>query len=73
MLSANAAAMLDRWSATLGRELGEEDVEPLTWQIVQAGRAVTAAQLLETLERQQQFAREAARGGAVRMAGTTCC
>ena len=24
---------------TLGRELGEEDVEPLTWQIVQAGRA----------------------------------
>ncbi len=61
VLSANAAAMLDRWSATLGRELGEEDVEPLTWQVVQAGRAVTAPQLLETMERQQRLAREAAR------------
>jgi amidase len=61
LLSASAAAMLDRWSAALGRDLGEDDVEPLTWQVVQVGRAVTAARLLETLERQQQLAREAAR------------
>ena len=61
VLSANAAAVLDRWSAALGRTLGEDDVEPLTWQMVQAGRAVTAAKLLEAMERQQQLAREAAR------------
>jgi amidase len=61
LLAANAAAMLDRWSAALGRDLGEADVEPLTWQVVQAGRTVTAAQVLETLERQQQAARATAR------------
>jgi amidase len=59
VLSANAAAMLDRWSAALGRDLGADDVEPLTWEMVEAGRAVTAATLLETMERQQQLARRA--------------
>jgi amidase len=60
VLSANAAATLDRWSVALGRDLGADDVEPLTWGMVEAGRAVTAAKLLETMERQQQLARAAA-------------
>ena len=40
--------------------LGEADVEPLTWQIVQAGRAVTGAEVLRVLDRQHELARRAA-------------
>ena len=60
LFAANAAAVLDDWAAQLGRELGEADVEPLTWQIVHAGRAVTGAEVLRVLDRQHQLARRAA-------------
>ena len=60
LFSANAAAALDDWSARLGRQLGEADVEPLTWQTVQAGRRVTGAELLAVLDRQHELSTQAA-------------
>ena len=60
LFTANAAAALADWSARLGRSLGEADVEPLTWQMVEAGRAVTGAELLAVLDRQHELSRLAA-------------
>jgi amidase len=61
LLAANAAAELDAWSARLGRALGEADVEPLTWRMVQDGRAVSGAQVLALLDCQHEIVRRAAR------------
>jgi amidase len=59
VLAANAAGLVDRVSAQLGRPLGEDDVEPLTWEMVVEGRAVSGARLLATLDRQHELARRA--------------
>ena len=61
LLAASAANELDAWSARLGRTLGEDDVEPLTWRMVQDGRAVSGAQVLALLDRQHEIVRRAAR------------
>ena len=57
LLAVHAAADVAAWSAALGRELGEGDVEPITWQSVVAGRAVSGAEVLALLGRQQERAR----------------
>ncbi len=46
LLSVNVAVELDTWSAKLGRQLGEDDVEAATWRMVSAGRCVSAVELL---------------------------
>jgi amidase len=61
LLATNAAAELARWSARLGRELGEPDVEPLTWRMVVEGRAVSGADVLALLDRQHELAARALR------------
>jgi amidase len=68
LLAANAAAQLDEWAARLGRDLGEDDVEPLTWTMVSEGRTVKGAAVLALLDRQHELARQAATwwGGAGR-------
>jgi amidase len=60
LLAAHAAAQLDAWAARLGRSLGEDDVEPLTWRMVSEGRTVTGAAVLALLDRQHELARAAA-------------
>ncbi len=57
LLAVHTAADVAAWSAALGRELGEGDVEPITWQSVIVGRAVSGAELLAILGRQQERAR----------------
>ena len=57
LLAVHTAADVAAWSAALGRELGEGDVEPITWQSVVAGRAVSGAEVLALLGRQQARAR----------------
>jgi amidase len=42
VVSAGVAAALDATSAKLGRALAHDDVEPLTWAVAQAGRAIAA-------------------------------
>jgi amidase len=59
LLATHAAAELDAWSARLGRTLAEADVEPLTWLMVEQGRAVSGAAVLALLDRQHELAAQA--------------
>jgi amidase len=57
LLAVHTTAELDAWSDALGRALAEDDVEPTTWGLVQAGRDVGGAEVLTLLARQQQLTR----------------
>ena len=46
LLAVNIAVEVDTWSAKLGRQLGEADLEAMTWRNVEAGRSVSAVELL---------------------------
>jgi amidase len=46
LLAVNLTVEIDTWSAKLGRELGADDLEPTTWRLACAGRAVGGAELL---------------------------
>ena len=46
LLAVNIAVEVDTWSAKIGRELGEGDLEATTWRMVTTGRGVTAVELL---------------------------
>ncbi len=46
LLAVNLAVEVDTWSAKLGRTLGEDDLEPNTWRLACAGRAVDGVGLL---------------------------
>ncbi len=46
LLSVNVAVEVDTWSAKLGRQLGENDLEATTWRMVSAGRTIGAVELL---------------------------
>jgi amidase len=58
LLGANAAAEVEHWSAVLGLPLGEDDVEPATWVIVAAGRAVTGVDVMQALARQHELSQQ---------------
>jgi amidase len=58
-LSVSAAAEAQSWTERIGRPLGEDDLEPRTWSMVQAGSAVTAAELHAALGRMQELSHEA--------------
>ncbi|HZJ26438.1 MAG TPA: amidase family protein [Acidimicrobiia bacterium] len=55
------AYALDEWGRKVGRAVTADDVELLTWGLAEAGRSVTAPQLLAALASSQQASREAAR------------
>jgi amidase len=48
------------WSAETGREIGEADVEPLTWALAQMGRGYNAGEYLRAVEYAQVVTRRAA-------------
>ena len=52
-----AASNLAVWGRALGRELGEDDVEPLTWLLADHGRNVDAVSYTDALATMQSFAR----------------
>jgi amidase len=56
LLATHAAAEVASWSVRLGRSLGEADLEPLTWRMVEQGRAVSGAEVLAALDRQHELA-----------------
>lgn len=55
--SAGVRWNLDRWSRLTGVEIGEDDVEPLTWALGESGRATTGAQLFTAREMLQTISR----------------
>jgi amidase len=55
--SAGTAWNLDHWSSVTGHDIGPDDVEPSTWAIAEAGRAIGASQWLTAREWLQRHAR----------------
>ncbi|MGH2784741.1 MAG: amidase [Actinomycetota bacterium] len=49
LTGADTLALLDHWSARIGRTIGQGDVEPNTWMIAEMGRGITAEQLATTM------------------------
>lgn len=60
VVSCSVARALDAWGEKLGRTLGEDDVEPLTWALAEQGRAIGAARYLEAIEFVHGFGRRVA-------------
>jgi amidase len=54
------ACALHAWGETLGRELGERDVEPLTWELARRGREVRAVEYVDAIVAMQRFSRRVA-------------
>jgi amidase len=46
LLAVNVAVEVDVWSAKIGRQLGENDLEATTWRMVSTGRSISAVDLL---------------------------
>ncbi len=55
----NAWAIAD-WEARLGRPASEEDVEPLSWALIEMGRSLDAAQYLSAVQGLQKATRQIA-------------
>jgi amidase len=55
--TSGAAATLDFWSARTGRDIGQEDVEPLTWALAEQGRSHSGADYLGAVGRVQLMSR----------------
>lgn len=51
---------LKYWSAAIGRELGEADVEPCTWALAEQGRTHSGGDLLRAIEHAQASSRRTA-------------
>jgi amidase len=51
LAASGAAATLDAWSERIGRSIGREDVEPITWARAEVGRSVTGAQVHAAVQR----------------------
>ena len=59
--SAGTAYDVDHhWPAKLGRPLTEDDVEPLTWALADAGRSASAAEFLDARQKLQRISRQVA-------------
>jgi amidase len=51
---------LKYWSERIGRELGQDDVEPCTWALAEQGRTHSAGDLLRAIEQAQASSRRIA-------------
>jgi len=66
IVSTNTARALDAAAAKVGRPVGQDDVEPLTWGLAERGRGTSAPELLAAVEFVHAFGRRLAawwRGG----------
>ena len=60
IVGANIAMALDAWGEKIGRKLGEEDVEPLTWAMAEQARKLSAPDYIETVSREHLHGRNLA-------------
>ena len=58
LAAAQTAKTVDAWSQRLGRPIGEDDVEPISWRLISMGRALSGDEIKRAQEREQQLARE---------------
>ncbi len=58
LAAAHTAAAVDAWSAALGRDLGEGDVEPASWSLIARGRGLSGVDVMRALQRQEELTRE---------------
>jgi len=58
--AAGNAWTLAEWEEKVGRTASQEDVEPLTWALVQLGRATPAASYLKSVQELQKITRDIA-------------
>ena len=60
VVAANTARALASWGEAVGRPIGVDDVEPLTWALAERGRHLSAVDHLATLEYIHAFGRRLA-------------
>lgn len=60
IVGANIAFALDAWGRKIGREIGEDDVEPLTWAIAQESRKHSGPDYVATVAREHLHGRNLA-------------
>jgi amidase len=58
--AAGNAWVLTDWEERVGRKATEEDVEPLTWSLVQMGRSIDAGMYLKSMQELQKATRQVA-------------
>jgi amidase len=58
-LAVTGASEADAWPARIGRAFEEADLEPRTWAAISAGRSVSGATILSTIERLQELSADA--------------
>jgi amidase len=51
---------LKHWAAVIGREITEDDVEPLTWALAEQGKSWSGGDFLRAVEHGQKVSRQAA-------------
>ena len=61
VIASGTARDLAYWSDRTGRSIGRQDVEPITWGIVEMGREVSAVQYVRAVEHLHGFTRRMAR------------
>ena len=60
IVAAATASAIEAWSAKIGRPIGEDDVEPLTWAIAEQGRARSAPEYVAAVTREHAHGRRLA-------------
>jgi amidase len=60
VVASNTARAVDAWGQKVGRPVGQDDLEPLTWALVERGRATSAPDLLAAIEYGHAFGRRLA-------------
>jgi amidase len=75
VIASSTAQALQAWGEKLGRPLGAEDVEPLTWAIAEIGRGYSAVQYAAAVAANQAWSRRLAcwwQGGFDLLLTPTC-
>jgi amidase len=60
VIAVNTAWDLQTWCERTGKVIGEDDVEPLSWELVQRGRAITGPEYLSAINGLHAYTRELA-------------
>ena len=60
IVACNIARAVDAWGQKVGRPAGQADLEPLTWALVERGRATSASDLLAAIEYVHAYGRRLA-------------